>query len=152
MAPELVARTFAAAEAFHALPEPTKAALAMDATPRTPGEVRARDSHSCPRPALPLHSHPLFPPRRVRFALQVRAGCGYLHEGNTKLPARPSKNYNSAFVVKREAGPRDVTLERMPWPDEAEQPSVRGVRQPAIEIGPCRPALSLITSRVRSLV
>lgn len=77
---------FDAAVRFHRLPDEQKEALAMDAAPARPGEVRA--------------------------------GCGYLREANTKLPARPKPNMNAAFVVKRECGPRDVTLEKMPWPDE----------------------------------
>lgn len=50
---------------------------------------------------------------------EVRAGCGYLEEANWKLPARDKPNMVAAFVVKREIGPRDVTLDKMPWPDEA---------------------------------
>ena len=55
---------------------------------------------------------------------EVRAGCGYLREANKKLPARAKPNMNAAFVVKRECGPRDVTLDRMPWPDEAAHPTL----------------------------
>lgn len=59
---------------------------------------------------------------------EVRAGCGYLHDGNRKLPARPKPNMNAAFVVKRECGPRNVTLSRMPWPDELAFPQLSGFR------------------------
>ena len=61
-------------------------------------------------------------------ANEVRAGCGYLCHGNIKLPAREKANYNEAFVVKQEVGPRDVTLAKMPWPDERRFPSVAGFR------------------------
>ena len=63
------------------------------------------------------------PPAR---AGEVRAGCGYLPPANRKLPARDKPNMNAAFVVKREAGPRDVTLARMPWPDEDERAPLGG--------------------------
>ena len=43
-------------------------------------------------------------------------GVGYLRERNKKLPARDKVNFNSCFVLKRELGPRNVTLDRMPWP------------------------------------
>merc|ERR1712008_87653 len=49
---------------------------------------------------------------------QVRADCGYLGPANRKLPARSKANMNAAFVVKREVGPRNVTLDKMPWPEE----------------------------------
>lgn len=49
---------------------------------------------------------------------EVRAGCGYLGYANAKLPARAKPNYNAAFIVKREVGPRNIGLEQMPWPDE----------------------------------
>mmetsp|Transcript_112697 Transcript_112697/g.224173 ORF Transcript_112697/g.224173 Transcript_112697/m.224173 type:complete len:412 (+) Transcript_112697:68-1303(+) len=49
---------------------------------------------------------------------QVRAGCGYLGPANRKLPARSKANMNAAFVVKREVGPRNITLDKMPWPEE----------------------------------
>lgn len=44
-------------------------------------------------------------------------GVGYLREKNTKLPARPKANYNSCYLLKREEGPRDITLDKMPWPE-----------------------------------
>jgi len=56
---------------------------------------------------------------------EVRTGCGYLAEGNWKLPAREKPNMNAAFVVKQESGPRDVTLAKMPWPGEDELPGFR---------------------------
>ncbi|KAL1519414.1 hypothetical protein AB1Y20_022938 [Prymnesium parvum] len=49
---------------------------------------------------------------------EVRAGCGYIETANRKLPAREKANMVAAFIVKREIGPRDVILDKMPWPDE----------------------------------
>jgi len=57
-----------------------------------------------------------------------RAGVGYLAEKHTKLPARDRPNMNSSFVVKNECGPRQMTLDRMPWPDEEVHTSVSGFR------------------------
>ena len=48
-------------------------------------------------------------------------GVGLLQEGNRVLPARALPNFNESFVVKRELGPRNVTLDDAPWP-----PSVEG--------------------------
>ena len=44
-------------------------------------------------------------------------GVGYLRERNKKLPARDKVNFNSCFVLKRELGPRNVSLDLMPWPE-----------------------------------
>lgn len=43
-------------------------------------------------------------------------GVGYLPLNNYKLPARAKGNVNESFIVKREIGPRNITLDRMPWP------------------------------------
>jgi len=72
-------------------------------------------------------------PEDVKASLSMdgapdRAGVGYLAHGNAKLPARPKKNMNAAFVVKNESGPRDITLDKMPWPDEGSHSSVAGFR------------------------
>eukprot|EP01063_Lacrimia_lanifica_P006923 TRINITY_DN14387_c0_g1_i1.p1 TRINITY_DN14387_c0_g1~~TRINITY_DN14387_c0_g1_i1.p1 ORF type:complete len:361 (+),score=145.47 TRINITY_DN14387_c0_g1_i1:47-1084(+) len=45
-------------------------------------------------------------------------GTGYLACNNFKLPARAKGNQNAAFIVKREHGPRGITLDAMPWPAE----------------------------------
>merc|ERR1712007_13195 len=45
-------------------------------------------------------------------------GTGYLPVNNRKLPARKNPNAVEAFIVKREHGPRNVTLDDMPWPSE----------------------------------
>ena len=84
----------------------------------------SRAFHALPeeaKAALAMDSAP-------RHAGEVRAGCGYLHEGQYKLPARSQANYNSAFVVKRECGPRDILLSRMPWPDERAATKLAGFR------------------------
>ena len=44
-------------------------------------------------------------------------GAGYLRVRNKKLPARDKVNFNSSFILKRELGPRNVSLDRMPWPE-----------------------------------
>ena len=90
--PDAVVRdTFAAARAFHALPVRSKQRLAMDRpeTSRPAGDT------------------------------SERRGCGYLSEANMKLPAREKPNRCAAFVVKREIGPRNITLDKMPWPCES---------------------------------
>lgn len=43
-------------------------------------------------------------------------GVGYLPVKNHKLPKRERANMNGTFIIKRELGPRDITLDRMPWP------------------------------------
>ena len=44
------------------------------------------------------------------------SGAGYLPLANWKLPKPQKPNLVEAFVVKREHGPRNVTLDTMPWP------------------------------------
>lgn len=44
------------------------------------------------------------------------SGTGYLPLSNWKLPKPEKPNLVEAFVVKREHGPRNITLDRMPWP------------------------------------
>ncbi|CAJ1348616.1 unnamed protein product [Effrenium voratum] len=45
-------------------------------------------------------------------------GTGYLPLHNRKLPKRAKGNVVEAFIVKRELGPRNITLDQMPWPQE----------------------------------
>lgn len=45
-------------------------------------------------------------------------GTGYLPVNNFKLPKRSKGNLVEAFIVKRELGPRNITLDKMPWPEE----------------------------------
>jgi len=53
-------------------------------------------------------------------------GCGFLPLHNFKLPKRAKGNVCQAFIVKRELGPRNISLDDMPWPSEL-GPSFRGV-------------------------
>eukprot|EP00164_Ancoracysta_twista_P002710 GFYU01003605.1.p1 GENE.GFYU01003605.1~~GFYU01003605.1.p1 ORF type:complete len:336 (-),score=65.64 GFYU01003605.1:799-1806(-) len=48
-------------------------------------------------------------------------GVGYMRVGERKLPKRDKGNLNEAFLVKREHGPRDVTLDKNVWPPIPEQ-------------------------------
>jgi len=82
--------------------------------------------HGIPQPALDLalrataefHALPLSAKMEVAMDAPGSAvgGVGYLPMGNRKLPARSTPNQNAAFIVKRERGPRNVTLDVMPWP------------------------------------
>lgn len=45
-------------------------------------------------------------------------GTGFLPVHNRKLPKRKKGNVVQAFVLKRELGPRNITLNDMPWPTE----------------------------------
>ncbi len=53
------------------------------------------------------------------------SGVGYMPFLNRKLPTRKKGNANEAFIVKREHGPRDVTLDKNQWPIESELPGFR---------------------------
>jgi len=46
------------------------------------------------------------------------SGTGFLPLHNRKLPKRQKGNVVQAFLVKRELGPRAVSLDEMPWPSE----------------------------------
>ena len=52
-------------------------------------------------------------------------GVGYLPFHNRKLPARKKGNANEAFIVKRELGPRNVSLDDNQWPAEQVLPGFR---------------------------
>ena len=43
-------------------------------------------------------------------------GSGFLRTENYTLPKRDLPNFNESFVIKRELGPRNMTLEKVPWP------------------------------------
>eukprot|EP01060_Flectonema_neradi_P033380 TRINITY_DN5598_c0_g1_i1.p1 TRINITY_DN5598_c0_g1~~TRINITY_DN5598_c0_g1_i1.p1 ORF type:complete len:362 (+),score=46.06 TRINITY_DN5598_c0_g1_i1:46-1086(+) len=45
-------------------------------------------------------------------------GVGYLPNNNFKLPKRVKGNQTETFIIKRENGPRNITLDKMPWPTE----------------------------------
>eukprot|EP01064_Diplonema_japonicum_P006802 TRINITY_DN1462_c7_g1_i2.p1 TRINITY_DN1462_c7_g1~~TRINITY_DN1462_c7_g1_i2.p1 ORF type:complete len:346 (+),score=86.39 TRINITY_DN1462_c7_g1_i2:55-1092(+) len=44
-------------------------------------------------------------------------GVGYLPNNNFKLPRRVKGNLTETFIIKREEGPRDITFDKMPWPE-----------------------------------
>jgi len=52
-------------------------------------------------------------------------GVGYLPFQNRKLPARNKGNANEAFIIKRELGPRGVSLDKNQWPREQDLPGFR---------------------------
>jgi len=52
-------------------------------------------------------------------------GVGYMPFQNRKLPARTRGNANEAYIIKREIGPRNVTLDMNSWPSEQELPGFR---------------------------
>ena len=52
-------------------------------------------------------------------------GVGYLPFQNRKLPTRKKGNANEAFIVKRELGPRNVSLDDNQWPTEQDLPGFR---------------------------
>jgi isopenicillin N synthase-like dioxygenase len=70
-------------------------------------------------------------PLATKMALQMdhpdrsAAGVGYMPFQNRKLPARKKGNANEALIIKRELGPRNVTLDKNPWPEEQDLPGFR---------------------------
>jgi isopenicillin N synthase-like dioxygenase len=74
-----------------------------------------------------LHELPL----EIKMAIQMDrpewpvTGVGYLPFQNRKLPARRKGNANEAFIVKRESGPRNVSLDDNQWPPEEIIPGFR---------------------------
>ncbi len=70
-------------------------------------------------------------PLETKLAVQMDrpqwpvAGVGYLPFQNLKLPARKKGNANEAFIVKRELGPRNVSLNDNQWPPEEVIPGFR---------------------------
>lgn len=61
---------------------------------------------------------PLALKHRYQMDSDGRAGVGYLGVKHQKLPSRDKPNLNECFIVKRELGPRNITLESMPWPQD----------------------------------
>ncbi len=53
-------------------------------------------------------------------------GVGYLPLYNRKLPTRKKGNANEAFIVKRESGPRNVSLDDNQWPHDRQVAGFRG--------------------------
>uniref|UniRef100_A0A0G4EZ82 Fe2OG dioxygenase domain-containing protein n=1 Tax=Chromera velia CCMP2878 TaxID=1169474 RepID=A0A0G4EZ82_9ALVE len=74
--------------------------------------------------------HALEKDAKMKVAMDTRedlpTGVGYLPVGNFKLPARTKPNVNGAYIIKREHGPRNVTLDRMPWPPSHPESSFDG--------------------------
>ena len=101
---------------FHSLPESEKMRYEMDNLGPEHGGLKgvgylrvrnrklpARDKG---RPICDVHL-PCFKIRIVRSFRRVEMA----HIDATQV------NFNSSFILKRELGPRNVSLDRMPWPD-----------------------------------
>ena len=62
-------------------------------------------------------------PEAAKMALQMdhpdrlAGGVGYMPFQNRKLPARSKGNANETYIIKREIGPRNVTLDKNSWPE-----------------------------------
>ena len=67
-------------------------------------------------------------PTSDKESLGITDGYGYLSNENKMLPARSKPNMNASFVVKQEPGPRNISLDCMPWPNESQLTSVAGFR------------------------
>ena len=52
-------------------------------------------------------------------------GVGYIKVNQRLLPKREKGNMNEAFIVKRELGPRNITLDSNPFPPEHLLPGFR---------------------------
>jgi isopenicillin N synthase-like dioxygenase len=72
--------------------------------------------------ALPLQTKMAM---EMDHADRLTGGVGYMPFQNRKLPARTRGNANEAYIIKREIGPRNVTLDKNPWPPEEELPGFR---------------------------
>ena len=54
-----------------------------------------------------------------------KRGVGYIKINQKILPKREKGNMNETFIVKRELGPRNITLESNPFPDEGKLPGFK---------------------------
>lgn len=72
--------------------------------------------------ALPLETKMAIRMDRSEWPVK---GVGYLPFLNRKLPSRNKGNANEAFIIKREHGPRDITLNKNQWPLEDDLPGFR---------------------------
>ena len=52
-------------------------------------------------------------------------GVGYIKINQKILPKREKGNMNETFIIKRELGPRNITLESNPFPDESKLPGFK---------------------------
>ena len=59
---------------------------------------------------------------RISFG---KRGVGYIKVNQRILPKREKGNMNETFIVKRELGPRNITLESNPFPDEENLPGFK---------------------------
>ena len=79
------------------------------------------------RQASRFHDLPL----ESKMALQMDrpdwpvGGVGYMPFQNRKLPARNKGNAHEAYIIKRELGPRNVSLDKNQWPREQDLPGFR---------------------------
>ena len=69
--------------------------------------------------------HTLLPQEAKEEMAFSERGVGYLRINQRILPRREKGNMNEAFIVKRELGPRNITLESNPFPREADLPGFR---------------------------
>ena len=67
-------------------------------------------------------------------------GVGYIKINQKILPKRKKGNMNETFIIKRELGPRNITLESNPFPDESKLP---GFKQQVLEYADCMEKLAL---------
>ena len=72
-------------------------------------------------------------------------GVGYIKVNQKILPKREKGNMNETYIVKRELGPRNITLESNPFPEESKLP---GFKSQVLKYADCmeRLALSLLPS------
>ena len=69
--------------------------------------------------------HTLLPQEAKEEMAFSERGVGYLRINQRILPRREKGNMNEAFIVKRELGPRNITLESNPFPRETDLPGFR---------------------------
>jgi isopenicillin N synthase-like dioxygenase len=67
-------------------------------------------------------------------------GVGYIKMNQKILPKRKKGNMNETFIVKRELGPRNITLESNPFPEESKLP---GFKDQVLKYANCMEKLAL---------
>ena len=67
-------------------------------------------------------------------------GVGYIKMNQKILPKRKKGNMNETFIVKRELGPRNITLESNPFPQESKLP---GFKEQVLKYADCMENLAL---------
>ena len=67
-------------------------------------------------------------------------GVGYIKINQKLLPKREKGNMNETFIVKRELGPRNITLESNPFPDDSKLP---GFKQKVLDYADAMEKLAL---------